>query len=87
MPCMEWFRAQPVEYRESVLPRSIRARVSVEAGNTQPWGALVGLDGVSIGINHFGKSGDGDIQLAAAGISADNVAATARQVLVGLAQR
>ena len=42
MPCLEWFEAQPDEYREQVLPARVRARVSVEAGSDQGWWKYVG---------------------------------------------
>ena len=74
MPCMELFREQSEEYRQSVLPASIRARVSIEAGATQPWGAYVGLDGASIGLDHFGASAKGAVLFKEFGFTAENVA-------------
>jgi len=56
MPSWELFEAQPVEYRESVLPAHIRARVSMEAGVTLGWERYVGGDGIAIGIDRFGAS-------------------------------
>lgn len=55
-PCLEWFAEQPSEYRESVLPSHIRARVSVEAGLALGWREYVGDAGRSISIEHFGAS-------------------------------
>lgn len=55
-PCLEWFKEQDSEYRESVLPSSIRARVSVEAGISQGWRDLIGDNGESISLEHFGAS-------------------------------
>jgi len=57
VPCFELFNEQEEAYKESVLPKAVRARVSMEAGVTQPWYQYVGLDGVAIGINRFGASG------------------------------
>ena len=81
MPCMELFREQSEEYRQSVLPASIRARVSIEAGATQPWGAYVGLDGASIGLDHFGASAKGAVLFKEVGFTAENVANAAIEVI------
>ena len=56
MPCVEWFNEQPQSYQETVLPKGIRARVSVEAGLTSSWRTIVGDAGVSVGIDHYGAS-------------------------------
>ncbi|ELP89238.1 transketolase, putative [Entamoeba invadens IP1] len=56
MPSWELFEQQTKEYKESVLPRSIRARVSVEAGATFGWEKYIGMDGVAVGMNSFGAS-------------------------------
>jgi len=56
MPCNETFDAQPVEYREGVLPGWCRARVAVEAGIADFWRKYVGLDGEVIGMTTFGAS-------------------------------
>ena len=56
MPSWELFDAQDAAYKESVLPRSVTRRVSIEAGVTLGWDRYVGADGVMIGINHFGAS-------------------------------
>lgn len=81
MPCMELFREQSAEYQQSVLPASIRARVSIEAGATQPWGAYVGLDGASIGLDHFGASAKGAVLFKEFGFTAENVANVAIEVI------
>lgn len=57
MPCFELFNEQDEAYREHVLPRAVRARVSMEAGVTQPWHQYVGMDGAVIGIDSYGASG------------------------------
>ncbi|CAJ1406936.1 unnamed protein product [Effrenium voratum] len=59
MPCMELFKTQPQDYIDSVLPRACRARVSLEAGRSDSWGALIGLDGEHVGMISFGASGPG----------------------------
>ena len=56
MPCSETFDAQPLEYREGVLPSHCRARVAIEAGTADYWRKYVGLDGEVIGMNGFGAS-------------------------------
>lgn len=57
-PCLEWFDEQSAEYRESVLPASVSARVSVEAGLALGWSRYVGAHGASVSIEHFGASAD-----------------------------
>ena len=81
MPSWELFQAQSKEYRESVLPRSIRARVSVEAGTTIGWERYTGFDGATIGIDRYGASAPGDIVMANLGFTVDNVADAARSLL------
>ena len=56
MPCWELFDAQPEEYRDEVLPPSVRARVSIEAGVTFGWERYVGPAGTSVGVDRFGAS-------------------------------
>ena len=58
MPCREWFDLQDAEYRESVLPKHVEARVAVEAGHPMSWYDLVGTHGRVVGIDHFGASAD-----------------------------
>jgi transketolase len=58
MPCVEWFESQPDEYRNSVLPPSVSARVAVEAGIAQSWHKLVGDTGEIVSLEHYGESAD-----------------------------
>jgi transketolase len=58
MPCVEWFESQPVEYRDSVLPPAVSARVAVEAAVAQSWWKLVGDTGEVVSIEHYGASAD-----------------------------
>ncbi len=81
MPSWELFEAQPEEYRDSVLPLSIRARVSVEAGITEGWGHFVGLDGLSVGIDRFGASAPYQVVYEKLGVTAEAVARAARAAL------
>ncbi len=57
-PSLEWFEEQSAEYRESVLPKAIKARVSIEAGLDLSWGKYVGDAGQSVSIEHYGASAD-----------------------------
>ena len=81
VPCMEWFGQQDEEYRESVLPAAVRARVSVEAGIAMPWRSWVGDAGRSVSIEHFGASGDGQALFDAYGIDAPHVVSAAHESL------
>jgi transketolase len=80
LPSWEVFRAQDAAYRASVLPAGV-ARVSVEAGTTFGWQAMVGLDGASVGIDRFGASAPGDVVGEKLGMTVDNVVAAARGAL------
>jgi transketolase len=73
MPSLERFDAQDADYRESVLPRAVRARVAVEAGSTGLWWRYVGTGGRVVGIDHFGASGKGPDLLKKFGFTADNI--------------
>ena len=84
MPCVELFEKQSEEYKESVLPKNIRARVAIEAGCTHTWYKYVGLDGKVIGIDNFGTSGKAEELMAHFGFTADNIVKTAKDVLKAL---
>jgi transketolase len=73
IPCFERFDRQPTSYKESVLPRSCRRRVAIEATVPSTWAPYVGLDGVTIGIDRFGLSAPGGTVMKELGISADAV--------------
>lgn len=83
MPSVEWFQQQPKEYRESVLPSGVKARVSIEAGLSSGWRELVGDAGKSIGIDHFGASADYKTLYREFGITTEAVIAAAKSVLEG----
>jgi len=80
VPCMERFERQDAVYREEVLPSSIRKRVSIEAGISDPWFRFVGLDGKAVAIDRFGLSAPGSMVLKELGITADAVVAAARSL-------
>ncbi len=81
MPCVEWFESQPEEYRDSVLPPSVSARVAVEAGVAQSWHKLVGDTGRIVSIEHYGESADYKTLFREFGFTAEAVAAAAEQVV------
>ena len=81
MPCVEWFESQPYEYRDSVLPPSVSARVAVEAGVAQSWHKLVGDTGKIVSIEHYGESADYKTLFREYGFTAEAVAAAAEQVV------
>jgi transketolase len=81
MPCVEWFNDQDESYRREVLPPTVRARVSVEAGITAPWRLFVGDAGASIGVDHFGASAAYQKIYQEFGLTAERVAAAARDSL------
>ena len=82
-PCLEWFDAQPQDYQDSVLPKQVKARVSIEAGVTDGWRKYVGDNGESIGINHFGASADYKTLFTEFGITTNKVVEAAKRVLGG----
>ncbi|TQJ56857.1 transketolase [Streptomyces sp. NBC_00080] len=81
MPSVEWFEEQPREYRDRVLPPSVKARVAVEAGIGLTWYRFVGDAGRIVSLEHFGASADAQTLFAAYGFTAENVAAAARESL------
>jgi transketolase len=81
-PCLEWFEEQSDAYRESVLPKSVKARVSVEAGLALGWGKYVG-NGRSVSIEHFGASADYKTLFSKFGMTTEAVVKAAMEVLKG----
>ncbi|MDQ1594702.1 MAG: transketolase [Arthrobacter pascens] len=84
MPCVEWFNKQDAAYREAVLPAAVKARVSVEAGLALGWKEFVGDAGRSISLEHYGASADYKRLFQEFGITAEAVAAAAKDSLAGL---
>ncbi|MER2041153.1 MAG: transketolase [Desemzia incerta] len=76
MPSMDLFEKQSAEYKESVLPREIRKRVSIEMGATFGWERYVGLDGATIGIDKYGASAPGATVIKNYGFTTQNVVET-----------
>jgi len=81
LPCWAAFEAQDAGYRESVLPREVRRRVTIEAGATTGWERYAGDEGAMIGIDHFGASAPGGTIFAKLGFSSDRVTDVARRVV------
>lgn len=81
VPSLEWFEEQDAEYRESVLPASVTARVSVEAGLGLSWYRYLGTRGRAVSIEHFGASADYKTLFREFGITAEAVVAAAKESL------
>lgn len=81
MPCVEWFESQPEEYRDSVLPPAVSARVAVEAAVAQSWYKLVGDTGEIVSIEHYGESADDKTLFREFGFTPEAVAAAAERSL------
>ena len=81
MPSMDLFRQQPAEYRESVLPNAVRARVAVEALAGFGWGDYVGLDGAVVCMPGFGASGKGPELFKHFGFTVERVTEVAKNVI------
>ena len=80
-PSWDLFEAQDEAYRESILPRAVQTRMSVEAGATLGWERYVGLSGKIIGIDHFGASAPYKTIFEHFGFTVDNVYAEAKALL------
>lgn len=78
-PCLEWFDEQDAEYRESVLPSSVKARVSVEAGLAMSWHKYTGTFGRNVSLEHYGASAPGDELFEKFGFTSAAVADAARE--------
>jgi len=78
MPCVEWFEEQDEAYRESVIPTTVKARVSVEAGVKQGWREYVGDHGRIVSIDQYGASADYQRIYDEYGITGEAVANAAR---------
>jgi transketolase len=81
MPCMELFEAQPVAYREQVLPPSVGPRLAVEPGVSLSWWRWVGDRGGVLGVDRFGASAPGSKVLEEFGFTIENIAARARALI------
>ena len=87
MPSWEVFSAQDESYREEVLPASISARVSIEAAATFGWERWIGDRGVAIGVDRFGASSPGEVNMREYGITAEAAAESVRRLVRAAAPR
>ena len=81
LPCTDRFDRQSAEYKESVLPGSVRARVAIEAGCAMSWYKYIGLDGETVTIDHFGASAPAGILFKEFGFTVENVVAAAERAM------
>lgn len=81
IPCFEWFNQQSQTYKDEVLPPSVKARVSIEAGISQGWREYVGDAGACVSLEHYGASASASVLFKEFGFTVDNVVATAKKVL------
>ena len=82
MPSWELFEKQDAAYKETVFPKNIRKRLSVEAASTFGWIKYVTEDGKSLGINHFGESAPAEDLFKEFGFTVENVVKKAKALLV-----
>jgi len=80
-PCLEWFKEQPTTYQDQVLPRNIKARVSIEAGIAQPWYQFIGDMGVAVSLEHFGASASASVLFKEFGFTVENIVKAAKESL------
>jgi transketolase len=78
-PCLEWFAEQSPDYQESVLPKAVKARVSIEAGVAMPWYKIIGDAGVAVALEHFGASADAKRLFKEYGFTPENIVACAME--------
>jgi transketolase len=83
-PSLEWFEEQSDEYKESVLPSSVKARVSIEAGLDLSWRKYVGDHGRSVSIEHFGASADYKTLFREFGMTTEHAVAAVKESLASL---
>ena len=81
MPCWKLFEKQDDKYRNSVIPRDVKARVGIEAGIEMGWRKWLGEDGVFVGMSSFGASAPGKTCFQEFGITAENVAVQAKELV------
>ena len=83
-PSLEWFEEQSAEYKESVLPAAVKARVSIEAGIDMGWRTYIGDAGRSVSIEHFGASADYKTLFREFGITTEAAVEAAKTSLAAL---
>lgn len=78
-PSLEWFMEQPESYRNEVLPKGIKARVSIEAGVAQSWYQFIGDNGVAVSLEHFGASASASILFKEFGFTIERIVSAAKE--------
>jgi transketolase len=78
-PSLEWFAEQDEKYQKEVLPKEVKARVSIEAGIAMPWHKLIGDSGIAVSLEHFGASASASVLFNEFGFNVENVVASAKQ--------
>jgi transketolase len=78
-PCLEWFNQQDAMYKDKVLPKQVKARVSVEAGIAQGWRDYIGDYGVTVSLEHFGASASAGVLFKEFGFTPETIAVAAKQ--------
>jgi transketolase len=78
-PCLEWFEEQDAQYKKSVLPAQVKARVSVEAGVGSGWHKYVGDNGEVVSLEHFGASASAGELFKEYGFTPENIVAAAKR--------
>ena len=77
-PCLEWFISQDASYRNSILPPTVKARVSIEAGIAQGWREFIGDYGVAVSLEHFGASASAGVLFKEFGFTPEKIAVAAK---------
>ena len=78
-PCLEWFNAQDATYKDSILPSSVKARVSIEAGIAQGWREYIGDCGVAVSLEHFGASASAPVLFKEFGFTPEKIVSAAKE--------
>ncbi len=87
MPCWELFEEQSAEYRESVLPRSVTARLAVEMGCSLGWERWTGTEGATVTLDRFGASAPGEVLMKELGFTTERVVGAAEALLARTGHR
>ena len=80
-PCLEWFNEQDNDYKNSVLPHTVKARVSIEAGIAQGWREYIGDYGVAVSIEHFGASASASVLFKEFGFTPEKIVSAAKETI------
>ena len=80
-PCLEWFNEQDADYKNSVLPHTVKARVSIEAGIAQGWREYIGDYGVAVSIEHFGASASASVLFKEFGFTPEKIVSAAKETV------